>query len=386
MLVEIYGRIPMLFLNFNLILPQGIQAGSLRCDQGKITELGDLSPRSGEEVIHGHGDLYLCPGFLDVHVHGAGGADVMDGKAESLRTISKTLAKTGTTGFLATTMTQTPQAIRKALAAISQVQDLPGAQILGVHLEGPFINPAAAGAQDPDLVLAPSLAAYENLVAGYENLIRTVTLAPELAGAQDLIRALAKKGINASLGHTQASYDQALAGIRAGANHATHLFNAMTGLHHRQPGTVGAVFDTDITTEAICDEVHVHPAVLRLIYQTKGVDKLLLVTDAMMGCGMPDGDYELGGQPVKLVQGEARLLSGALAGSVLTMIKAIQNVARHSELPLYEIINMASLNPAKLAGYSDRKGQLAPGFDGDLVILTADLTIDQVYLAGRPLL
>lgn len=372
----------MIFKNFRLIFPDRIEVGSLQVKDGKIISINGPFVEDHEE-IDGEGK-YLSPGFVDIHIHGAGGKDTMDGEVESIDTIARVIAAHGTTAFLPTTMTMGVTDIRKALSSIKEAaKNNSGATILGVHLEGPFISPKAIGAQNPVFVLEPSIAAYDSIAEGYEELITSITMAPEVPGASELIPYLKEKGVKISIGHTAATYEEAVGGIGLGCSHSTHLYNAMTPLTHRSPGTVGAIFDTDITTETISDGIHISWPSLRIAYRQKTSDRVMLVTDAMMACGMPDGKYWLGGQEVLTKEGAARLLNGSLAGSILTMDAAVRNVSRNTDLPLYEVVKMASLNGARFCGAEDRKGKLAEGYDADLLVFDEDIIISQVFIEGK---
>lgn len=372
----------MIFNNFRLIFPDRIETGSLQVKDGKIISInGSLA--EDDEVIEGNGK-YLSPGFIDIHIHGAGGKDTMDGETDSINTIASIIADHGTTAFLPTTMTMGVPEIRKALTSIKEAAKTSvGATILGVHLEGPFISPRAIGAQNPEYVLSPSIEAYESMADGFEDIITSITMAPEVPGADELIPYLKEKGVRVSIGHTAATYEEALNGIHLGCSHSTHLFNAMTPLTHRSPGTVGAIFDTEITTETISDGIHISWPSLRIAYRQKTSDKVMLVTDAMMACGMPDGKYSLGGQEVITKDGAARLTNGSLAGSILTLDAAVRNVTRNTVLPLYEVVKMASLNGAKFCGVDDRKGKLEAGYDADLIVFDEDINIEHVFIQGK---
>lgn len=373
----------MLIKNCNIIYLDKIETGSLLIENGRIKEINPLY-YSGEDILDANGQ-YVSPGFIDVHIHGAGGCDTMDGTIESINTISKTIVRHGTTAFTPTTMTVSIEDIRKSLAAIKDVKDTgsQGAQILGVHLEGPFISPNAIGAQNPNYILSPSISNYNEIVQDYEDIITSITLAPEVDGAKELIKYLSSRGIVCSLGHSKATYEEAIEAIECGACHTTHLFNAMSPLTHRNPGIVGATFDSNITTETISDGVHISYPVLRITYKQKGSDNVLLVSDSMMACCMPNGNYELGGQNVTVTNGEARLKNGALAGSVLTLDKAVRNVYKNSTLPLYEIIKMASYNGAKHCKVHDHKGQIKEGYDADLILFDNDININKVFVLGK---
>lgn len=377
---EIRGVV-MIFKNFRVIFTDRIEMMTVQIRNGKITSFNPDD--SDDEVIEGKG-RYLSPGFIDIHIHGAGNHDTMEGTFDALETISKTIAEHGTTTFLPTTMTVDTKEIRKAVEAAKVAQgQVSGASIGGVHLEGPFINEGAIGAQNPKYVQKPTLEAFKEMVGDNLDLIKNITMAPEVEGALELIPYLRENGINVAMGHSVATYEQAMEGIRAGVNHSTHLFNAMTPFTHRKPGVVGAIFDTDITTETISDGIHVSYPSLRTAYKIKTSDKVLLITDAMMACGMPDGTYSLGGQAVISKEGAARLTSGALAGSILTMDKAVKNVFEHTNLPLHEVIKMASYNGALFIGAEKNTGKIALNYDADLLILSDDLKVQHVFIKGK---
>ena len=373
----------MLIKNAKIIFYDRIEEGSVLVEEGKITKINPQS-YEGHQVIDAEGQ-YLSPGFIDVHIHGAGGRDTMEGSYEALNTIARTIVQHGTTSFLPTTMTVHKDDIRQAVKAINEAMEkgTDGATILGVHLEGPFINGAMIGAQNPNFLTPPSVEAFKYMVGEYEDSVVCVTLAPEVPGAKDLIKYLKEKGIRASMGHTKASYEEAMEGIKCGICHATHLYNAMTPLHHRESGGVGAIFDSEITTETISDGIHISYPSLRIAYKQKGVDKVLLVSDAMMACGMPDGMYTLGGQDVVVTNGAARLLTGSLAGSVLTLDAAVRNVKNNTSYPLQDIVKMASYNTARHCNVEDRKGKIEEGYDADLLIFDEEITIKKVIVEGK---
>lgn len=373
----------MLIKNCNIIFKDKIECGSVLIENGKIKSLNpDMTDHS--ETIDGS-NLYLSPGFIDVHIHGAGGCDTMDGTFESIDKISKVISSHGTTSFLPTTMTCSIDDIKKSIESISYAKKngTSGANVLGAHLEGPFISPNMIGAQNPLYVAKPSIDTFKDMVSDHINDIITVTLAPEVEGAKELIKFLKENNINPSIGHSKATYDEAIEGINCGACHSTHLFNAMTPLHHREPGVVGAILDSDITTETISDGIHINFGSLRIAYKTKTTDKVLLVTDAMMACCMPDGKYSLGGQEVIVKNNAARLNNGSLAGSVLTLDAAIRNVYKNSQYPLYEVVKMATLNGAKLCKVDDTKGLIKEGYDADLVLFDDNINIKYTIVNGN---
>lgn len=373
----------MLIKNCNIIYLDKIEKGSVLVENGKIKEINP-SNVNDTEVIDAEG-LYLSPGFIDVHIHGAGGCDTMDGTVESINTIAKTIVQHGTTSFTPTTMTVAAEDIRKSMEVIKKLKEegTEGANVLGAHLEGPFISPKAIGAQNPNFLLAPSVENYNKIVGDYSDAVVSITMAPEVEGAKELIKYLSDNGVTVSMGHTKATYDEAIEGIKCGACHSTHLYNAMTPFTHREPGVVGATFDTDITTETISDGIHISYPALRTAYKQKGTDKVLLVSDAMEACGMPDGQYSLGGQDVIVKNGAARLLDGTLAGSVLTLDKSVKNIYNNSDYPLNEVVRMATYNGAKHCHVEDHKGLIKEGYDADLILFNEDIEIQKVFVNGK---
>lgn len=373
----------MLLKNCNIVFLDRIEKGSLLIENGIIKEINP-SEINIQNTIDCKG-LYVSPGFVDIHIHGAGGYDTMDGTFESINEISKTICKYGTTSFTPTTMTMSADDILKSMISIkkAKIDGTDGAIVLGAHLEGPFISPSAIGAQNPNYLIAPSYENFELMTGNAIDAVVSITMAPEVEGAKELASILSSKGIRCSMGHTKATYEQAIDGIKHGFCHSTHLFNAMTGFTHREPGVVGATFDSDITTETISDGIHISYPSLRVAYKQKGTDKTLLVTDAMCACGMPDGTYALGGQPVIVKNGAARLENGALAGSILTLNRAIKNIYDNTDYPLYEIVKMASYNGAKYCRVDDRKGQIKENFDADLTIFDENIDVKMTIVGGE---
>ena len=373
----------MLLKNCKIIFLDKIEKGSLLIENGIIKEINP-SETNDSNSIDCNG-LYVSPGFVDVHIHGAGGHDTMDGTFEAINEISKTICKYGTTSFTPTTMTMSANDILKSMTSIkkAKLEGTDGAIVLGAHLEGPFISPSAIGAQNPNFLIAPSFENFKSMTGDAIDSVVSITMAPEVSGAKELASQLTDMGIRCSIGHTKATYEEAIEGIKCGFCHSTHLFNAMTGFTHREPGVVGATFDSDITTETISDGIHISYPSLRIAYKQKGIDKTLLVTDAMCACGMPDGTYALGGQPVTVKNGAARLENGALAGSVLTLNKAVKNILDNSEYQLYEIIKMASYNGAKFCKVDDKKGQIKENFDADLVIFDENIDVKMTIVGGK---
>jgi N-acetylglucosamine-6-phosphate deacetylase len=330
-------------------------------------------------------DHYLVPGLIDLHVHGTHGKDVMDGTEEALNTISRALVVEGVTGFLATTLTADVKRIETVLKVVSEASpNLLGAALLGVHLEGPFIAKSKAGAQSVEEIQAPNselMHYWQNLAKGA---IKIVTLAPELPGALALIKGLRNMNVIAAIGHTNATYAETWTAIAAGCTQATHLFNAMHGISQREPGAVGALLlAPDVVAEIIVDGVHLHPAIVELIWRLKGKDNLLLVTDAMRAKCLGDGEYDLGGQTVKAVNGKVFLADGTLAGSTLRMPQAIKNMVHFSKCSLIDAVEMASYNPAHILGLHRRKGSITIGKDADLIVLNADFDVKLTMREGR---
>lgn len=348
--------------------------------------LGDVPLGAGFEVVDAAGGT-LVPGFIDVHVHGGAGHDFMDADANGLAEITRFHAKHGTTGILATSLTASRDELTAVLERVSAFMkgDMPHAQVLGVHFEGPFVSEKWKGAQNPEYIVPPQPEWLEDWVARFPGVIKLQTLAPETEGALDYIARLDRHGIVPSCGHTDATYDQIVAAADRGLRHAVHTYNAMRAYHHREPGTVGAVLTDDrIMAEVIADGHHVHPAGIRLLAAAKGADRVILVTDAMAAAGMPDGDYDLGGLPVAMTCGVARLkASGNLAGSTLTMIDAFRYMIREVGVSLADACKMASFNPARQLGLADDRGSIAPGKRADLLLLDGDLALRRVWIGGR---
>lgn len=310
---------------------------------------------------------YVMPGFIDLHIHGFGGTDVCDGDPDGLRNMDAMLLKNGVTGWLATTMTAEEETLRRAFEACRTVMAEGGHALLGVHAEGPYINPSKAGAQNPAYVVTPDA----DFIKEHADVIRLLTLAPETEGAGAAIRELkANTDVVLSMGHTDADYTTAMAAIDAGITHTTHLFNAMSPLHHREPGAVGAALTADVSCELIADNRHVHPALYDLVWRQKTWD-VCLVTDCLSAAGTPDGIGTLGGQPIRVQDGVCVLPDGTLAGSTLHLWEAVRNLHTHSHIPLWECVNCATLNPATVLGLTG-KGSLEAGNDADILITDRD--------------
>ena len=372
------------FKNSWIITEDGKIKGNLIIENGIIKSLGN---ESVDDLMELDDNLIVIPGFIDEHIHGAAGSDAMDGTIEDLKKIANALASEGTTGFLATTMTQSPENITKALQAVKAYRENgfdEGAEVLGVHLEGPFIAKEHIGAQPLEYVAAPLVETFKKYEEASGNNIKIVTLAPEVEGALDLVKYLKSRNIVASVGHTGAKYDDVKKAIEAGASNATHTYNAMKGIHHREVGTVGATFLFDeLNAEIICDGIHVSAPAIKLLYKNKPHDKFTLITDAMRAKHMPDGDYELGGQPVIVKNNEARLHDGTLAGSVLKMNLAVKNVMKFLDLPLEEVVKYATINPARNLHVDDVMGSIKVGKYANLVVVDQDMNVHMTIRNGK---
>jgi len=339
-------------------------------------------------------DFSIVPGFIDVHIHGAAGYDVMDSSAGALAAITAGVAARGTTSFLATTVTASEESTSRAVegvagwmerAASERTGGAPSAEILGVHFEGPFISRARRGVHPEEWIVAPSISLLRRLLAAAKGAARILTLAPELPGAAELIAEALQAGLVVSLGHTDASYAEATAAISCGARHAAHVFNAMRPFAHRETGVVGAVLTSaSVTAELIADGVHVDDAAIRVLFGAKGPQGVILVSDGVAATGMPDGKYRLGTFEVSVAGGVARNSDGKLAGSTLTLDRALRHMAALG-IPLREVLPMLTSNPARLLGLERRKGWLVAGADADLVLLDDQLQVTGVMTRGAGL-
>jgi N-acetylglucosamine-6-phosphate deacetylase len=376
--------------NVKLVTPEGVlNDGWIKLADGRIEALGSGSAAavSGEAQAIDGGGGWVLPGFIDVHVHGGAGHDFMDADEEGLREITKFHASHGTTGILATSLTASRDELTGVLDRVSRFMagSMPYAQVLGVHFEGPFVSDKWKGAQNPDYILPPQLEWLEEWVRCYPGIIRIQTLAPEAEGALDYIERLDSHGIVPACGHTDATYAQIIAAADRGLRHAVHTFNAMRPYHHREPGTVGAVLTDDrIFAEVIADGHHVHAAGIEMLRRAKGPERVILVTDAMAAAGMPDGDYRLGGLPVTMTCGVARLThSGNLAGSTLTMIESLRHMVREISVPIADASRMASGNPARQLGIDSVTGTLEAGKRADVLLLSDQLELERIWIGGR---
>ena len=318
----------------------------------------------------------LGPAFFDVHIHGAAGHDVMEATPDALDTMGTFLASRGTSAYLATTVTASLDATLRALDGLAnEIAKLPQpgrARPLGIHLEGPFLSHEKRGVQPAEHLLAPSIATFDRMVEAAHGHVRLITVAPELPGAVELVAHATSRGVRVSLGHSNAIAAEARAAIAAGAVSATHTFNAMRALDHQEPGILGIVLTTDeLYSELICDGIHSKPEIVRLWWRCKGSERAILVTDAMSAAGMPDGEYQLGGFPVQVKDGRATA-RGVLAGSVLTLDRALANFVRFTGATIAQGLRLLSTNPAAMVGLAHRAGTLAPGKAANVVAIDAE--------------
>jgi len=357
---------------------------SLVLEAGKVAGIlpGLASQRDDAQRIDATG-LWVVPGLIDLHVHGSLGHDVMDATPKALQGMAKFFAYHGVTSYLATTLAAPRDAIQAALANAARApRSSEGAQHLGVHLEGPYLNPKHAGAQPSTYVREPDRQEFEAWlkIGG----VRLITLAPELPGAIEMIDRGVAKGIEFAVGHSGASYEQVIEAADHGLRQSTHTFNGMLGLRHRTPGTVGAILTDDrIYAQAIADGIHLHPAVFKLLARVKGPGRTILITDAIRATGLADGEFDLGGQTISVRQGIARTASGSLAGSTLTLEVGLRNAMQFAGLALPQALPMVTSTPAEAMGLQGQKSSLALGADADVVLLDSDLEVRLTIIGGR---
>ncbi|MGG3495228.1 N-acetylglucosamine-6-phosphate deacetylase [Peribacillus simplex] len=364
--------------------------GYIKVVDGKIAEVGPVNQYKHDDdvkVITLSSDYQVIPGAIDIHIHGASNSDAMDATHEALSTMAETLPKEGTTSFLATTMTQTTEAIESALLNAGKYiesQSQEHAEIIGIHLEGPFISPVRKGAQPEEHIVDPDVTLFKRWQEMAENQIKLVTLAPEQPNGLDLAAHLKATGVVASIGHSDATYDQIDEAIQAGTTHVTHLYNGMRGLHHREPGVLGAAYLRDeLYVELIADGIHCRPEMIKLAYNQITSERMILITDSLRAKWLEKGTYDLGGQPVYVNETKATLSDGTLAGSILKMNDAIKNTMEYTDCSMTDIIKMTAENPAKQLRIFDRKGSIQVGKDADLVILNDRLDVEMTFCRGN---
>ncbi|MBO7079044.1 MAG: N-acetylglucosamine-6-phosphate deacetylase [Bacilli bacterium] len=362
----------------------GIVKKTIKVEDGKIVKICDCKDKDG--FIKLPDNLIVVPGFIDEHIHGSATADNMDATLDAARTISKTIASEGVSSFLMTTMTEPEDHIEKAMVNAKNFIENPeyvGAKAIGLHLEGPFISVKHKGAQPEESIRKPNVEIFKHYQALSGNNIKEITFAYEEDG-KALANYLRDTGVVGSIGHTDATCDQTLEAIKEGVSCATHTYNAMKPLHHREAGTVGAcLLSNDIYCELICDLIHVSPNAIRLLYKCKGKEKIVLITDAMRAKHMPDGEYSLGGQPVFVKDGAARLENGTLAGSILCMNVALKNMQSVVGTTLEETIDFATANPAKNLHIFDKKGSIKEGKDADFAVIDKDFNVYMTVSEGH---
>ena len=363
---------------------KGIVKTSLKFENGLISEITDSVVSDGLTIPE---NWLVLPGYIDQHVHGAAGCDAMDATTAAISTMAMTVAQEGVTTFCPTMMTQSVENINKALANIKQYieENHPeGAKVLGVHLEGPYISKDYIGAQPLSYVQNPGVESFKKYQKASGNHIRIVTLAPEVSGSEELIPYLVQEGIVASIGHTASKFQDVKKAVGLGARNLTHTYNAMRPLHHREIGTVGAAFLLDdFACEIICDGIHLSVPAMQLLLKNKPKDKVILVTDAMRAKAIGEGESELGGQKVFVKNGEARLGDGTLAGSVLTMDRAVRNMINLVGLPIEQAVDMATINPAKNLGIDKEEGSIAKGKKANFVVVDENFNVKMTIREGR---
>lgn len=366
------------------------EAGILIRD-GVIEEIGPRSemrlPEGAQEVSAV--DKIAVPGFIDVHIHGAGGKDVMEGTPEALATVSKAIARHGTTSFVATTVTASNDDTLRAVEGIAGYisnqyeTDAVRAEVLGIHFEGPFISPARRGVHPAEYLQLPSAAVLEKLLHAAAGNAQILTIAPELLGAMPCIEAARNAGMVVAMGHTDATYEQARAAVAHGVHHAVHVYNAMRPFSHRDSGVIGAVLTSpEVSAELIADGVHVEETAMKVLIQAKGADRMVLITDGISATGMPDGKYILGKMEVIVTGGICRNAEGKLAGSTLTLDRALRNVVALG-VPLADAVRMLTVNPAKLLGIEFKKGSLRTGADADILLFDEGLQLTNAWVRGE---
>ena len=367
----------MIIGNAKVLIDGKFIPGSVTVEKGIITAVGNETTYD----VDAKGQ-YLIPGFVDVHSHGAMGGDFSDGKAEDLPKMSRYYAANGVTSFLATTMTLKEHTLTPAMEVIRDfVRPADGAKCAGIHLEGPFLCYNKRGAQAAENLHLPDADMFDRLNKASGNMVKLVTVAPETEGAMEFIRKVSPV-CTVSLGHTEADYDTAMEAYRNGASHATHLFNGMPSLHHRSPSVIAAAFDSGATAELICDGLHIHPGAIRLAHKLFG-ENLVVISDSLRCAGMPDGEYELGGQPIEMKKGKATLKgSDTLAGSSTNLLQELKNLVSFG-LSLEDALTAMTIAPAKAVRLDDKIGSIAPGKCADLLLLDENLNLTATYIDGK---
>jgi len=361
------------------------QTTSILIENGIITQIGQINSSAGCNNIFDAQGRIIAPGFIDIHIQGAGGADALDATPDALKTISKTCTRFGTTGFLATTVFKPKQKNQHLAVAAEHVgRDLGGANLLGIHLEGPFISHEKKGMIQPECLCPPSLQVLDKILDITNGQLKIMTIAPELPRNLPIIKRIVDSNIIASFGHSGATYQQTLDGFDAGISHVTHLFNAMPSFHHRAPGPLVAIFQTKhVTAQLIADGVHIHPAVLKFAFDTLGPNRVIPITDGMQALGLGEGKFTYNGVEYESKNGTARYKDGTLIGTALGLNQLLEKLITFTNCPLDVAIKTVTQNPAGLLGLRDKKGAIAPGKDADLVLLNHDCSVHTTFIAGK---
>ncbi|MFC3771310.1 N-acetylglucosamine-6-phosphate deacetylase [Paenibacillus sp. GCM10012303] len=364
-----------------------LECGSVLIENGHIVSVVEgpsdsFNGEDGTERTDGNG-LLLIPGMIDVHIHGASGYDMMDGTKRSVEEVSSACAAAGCTSFLATSVSSSLEDLLNMIDKVKEVTGHePGARIAGIHAEGPYLNVKRKGMQNEAFLRHPDMAEMERIIGHADGMMKMVTVAPELPGGMEMVAELHRRGIVVALAHSDATYDEASEAFRRGASHVTHCFNGMRPIHHRDPGLVAAAFDQPhVSLQAIVDNVHLHPAVVRLMHRVKGPEGVVLITDALQAMGLGDGTYTFGGHEVTVAGGVATLQDGTLASSTVTMNEALRNTVQLG-IPLHDAVAMASRTPAVILGLTN-KGIIAPGADADLALLDERFGVVWTMVGGR---
>ena len=376
----------MLIKNVKIITPYEVLIGfGVKIKDNKIIDINleELLEDSGEEVIDG-GGRYLSPGFIDIHNHGNSGYDVMNSTEEALDKMGEFHISNGVTSYLGTIITSSYDDMIKAMENIAAYKNKDNiSNILGIHLEGPFFDIGKKGAQPEEFIRLPNLQDIENMILISKGKMKMVSLAPELKGALQIIQKVKENNIAVAMAHTNSTFESAKRGIDFGITIATHLYNGMRSFSHREPGVIGASLTDDrVYCELIYDRIHLHDGAVEIALKMKGYDKIILVSDAMMAAGLDDGEYLLGNQKVYVKEGAARLASGNLAGSTLNLHDAVFNMVNFLDIPIHEIIKMASLNPAKAINEDKRRGSIEIGKIADLIIFDENIKIHNAIIGG----
>jgi len=364
-----------------LVLPDYVDRGVIIVHGDQIVEIKKRIPKSRNFRIYDFSGLYVAPGFIDLQINGGIGIDFLNATPEEIQKVADFYLAHGTTGILATLVTSDLSNMRQALERIAYCN---ARSILGVHLEGPFISKEYKGAHAEEHIISPSKDVLIKIIDQYAHMVRLITLAPELPNADEVIDYVVNLGTAVALGHSSATYTEAMRAVEKGVKLFTHLANAMRGLHHREPGAIGAALDSDVYVSLICDGIHLHPAFIRLVSKVKGFDRVCLITDAISATGLADGIYRLGKLTISVTNGVARLPNGVLAGSTLTMERAVQNFIKFTKCSLPEAVRCATLNPARLLGIDLKTGSIEVGKKADLVVFDDDFTIKHVFFSGIP--